>query len=151
MHLTTFSDYAFRVLIYLSSRPTQQASCSLNEISQAYGISRNHLIKAVNVLEKNGFIHTKRGVGGGISLAKHASEIGLAEVVKCTEPSFTIVECFDKEKNTCTISSACKLKKILNGALKAFLDELASFTLADITGNSRVLLKLLSLDAPPDK
>lgn len=148
MHLTTFTDYAFRVLIYLSSR---KAPSSLNEISQAYGISRNHLIKAVNVLEKNGFIHTKRGVGGGISLARLTSEIGLAEVVKCTEPSFTIVECFDKEKNTCSISGACKLKRILNNALKAFMDELAEHTLADITGNSRVLLKILTLDDPPGK
>ena len=148
MHLTTFSDYAFRILIYLSLR---KAPCSLNEISQAYGISRNHLIKAVNVLEKNGFINTKRGVGGGISLAKPASEIGLADVVKSTEPSFTIVECFDREKNKCVITSACKLKLILNDALNAFLDELAGHTLADITGNSRDLLKILHVVTPPDK
>jgi Rrf2 family transcriptional regulator, nitric oxide-sensitive transcriptional repressor len=148
MHLTTFSDYAFRILIYLSVR---KVPCSLNEISKAYGISRNHLIKAVNVLEKNSFIHTKRGVGGGISLAKPASEIGLAEVVKCTEPSFTIVECFDREKNKCVITSACKLKHLLADALNAFLNELAGHTLADISANSKDVLNLLVLDTPSEK
>jgi len=140
MHLTTFSDYAFRVLIYLAAKDVPG---SLNEISQAYGISRNHLIKTVNVLEKNGFVHTRRGVGGGITLAKAASQIGLADVVRCTEPAFTIVECFDKEKNKCVITKACNLKSILKEALDAFLGTLEEYSLADITTNSRELIKIL--------
>jgi Rrf2 family transcriptional regulator, nitric oxide-sensitive transcriptional repressor len=143
MHLTTFSDYAFRILIYLAAR---DAPSSLNDISEAYSISRNHLIKAVNVLEKNDFINTKRGVGGGISLAREPSEIGLADVVKCTEPGFAIVECFDRENNKCTITSVCKLKHILGDALDAFLAELSGHTLADVTGNSGELQKILCSD-----
>lgn len=142
MQMTTFSDYAFRVLIYLASR---DAPASLSEIAQAYDISRNHLIKAVNVLEKNGWVKTKRGVGGGISLARAPEDIGLAEVLRCTEPSFTLVECFDAEKNTCKIAGACRLQGFLARALDAFMAELGQYTLKDVTGNSRVLLKLLEI------
>ena len=141
MKLTTFSDYAFRVLIYLASTGE---SASLSELAQAYGISRNHLVKAVNTLEKNGFVRTRRGVGGGIILARPASEISLVEVARSTEPNFTIVECFDYENNTCRIAGACRLERILQDATRAFMAEIGKYTLADITGNSKVLLKLIA-------
>jgi Rrf2 family nitric oxide-sensitive transcriptional repressor len=144
MKLTTFTDYAFRVLIYLDSTGEP---ASLNELAQAYGISRNHLVKAVNTLEKSGFVKTKRGVGGGISLARPAAEIRLADVALSTEPNFTIVECFDYENNTCRIAGACRLERILQDATRAFMAELQKYTLADVTGNRKVLLKLIARSA----
>lgn len=144
MKLTTFTDYSFRVLIYLAST---NETASLNELAEAYGISRNHLVKAVNTLEKSGFVKTRRGVGGGISLARPASEIGIAEVARSTEPNFTIVECFDYDNNTCRIAGACRLERVLQDAARAFFAELEKYTLADVTKNSKVLLKLIARSA----
>ena len=143
MQLTKFTDYALRTLIFLGS---VKGPASLDTISRAYGISRNHLVKAVNVLEKNSFIHTKRGVGGGITLARTAEKISLAEVVKCTENSFTLVECFDREKNQCVITEACLLKHILYKAFQQFMAELERYTLADILDNPNQIVRLLQID-----
>jgi Rrf2 family nitric oxide-sensitive transcriptional repressor len=146
MHLTQFTDFSLRALIYIG---TKEGSVSLNEISSFYKISRNHLIKAVNLLEKNGYIQTKRGVGGGIKLAKPASEINIGEVIKCTEPNFTILECFDAKNNTCKISSVCNLKKILIKATNAFINELSKHTLSDLITNKTQILRLLNTDTSP--
>lgn len=130
MQLTSFTDYALRALIYINQvkRPV-----SLNELSSAYGMSRNHLIKAINRLEKSGFVKTKRGRGGGISLSRPATEINLGDVILSTEPHFNIVECFNEDKNSCPISKACLLKNVLVKANKAFLEEVASYSLEDIS------------------
>lgn len=143
MQLTRFTDYAFRTLIHLAAK---QGPGSLSEIAEAYGISRNHLIKAVNVLEKNGFVKTRRGVGGGITLARDAGDINLLDVARCTEPGFTLVECFDAENDRCVISGSCALQGILGKALKAFMDELARYSLADVMGNRKQLVRLLHLE-----
>ncbi len=140
MRLTLFTDYALRTLIFaaLKDRPV-----SLDEISSSFDMSRNHLIKVVTHLEKNGFLQTKRGVGGGIFLAKDPKEINIKDVVLSTENDFDIVECFNKEKNTCPIASCCSLKNIISKANSAFLQELAGYNLHDITGNADELSKFI--------
>jgi Rrf2 family transcriptional regulator, nitric oxide-sensitive transcriptional repressor len=63
MHLTIHSDYALRVLIYLKLRGQRQAT--IQEIAEAYGISRNHLMKVVQKLARLGFVDAARGRGAG--------------------------------------------------------------------------------------
>ena len=48
MRLTRYSDYAMRVLLYVGARP--ERVCPIAEISRAYGVSQNHLMKVVNDL-----------------------------------------------------------------------------------------------------
>jgi len=128
MHLTKLTDYGLRTLIFLA---VKQSPTSLNELAAAYGISRNHLVKAVGALRKAGFVATNRGVGGGIVLAKEAAQIRLDEVVNALEPHMAIVECFDNHKNTCPIKGACQLEKLLYQARKAFFKELQKTSLAE--------------------
>lgn len=144
MQLTLYSDYSLRVLIYLGLRPEHQATIS--EIAESYGISRNHLVKVVHNLGNLGYIRTLRGRGGGMILARKAEDINVGEVVRQTEPSFDLVECFDKETNTCPIAPCCALIKGLKAARTAFLDVLDQFTLADVVSNGEQLACLLKID-----
>ena len=48
MHLTQFSDYGLRLTLYLACHPDRLVS--VEEVGQAYGISRHHLVKVVQVL-----------------------------------------------------------------------------------------------------
>ena len=68
MRLTRYTDYALRVVIYLAARPDGLSSVA--DISEAYGISRNHLTKVVHELGKAGYVTTLRGRSGGIRLAR---------------------------------------------------------------------------------
>jgi Rrf2 family nitric oxide-sensitive transcriptional repressor len=130
MHLTQFSDYSLRLLLYLAQHPDQ--SCTTGDIARWYGISRPHLVKVANNLVKLGYVHSTRGKGGGLRLAKAAGDIEIAALVRRTEPDFHIVECFDRERNTCRITRSCKLKHVLHDATGAFFRSLAGETLETI-------------------
>ena len=139
VHLTMYTDYALRTLIYLATHPE---GSTVAEIAGAYGVSRNHLVKVVHNLGKTGYIHTTKGRSGGISLAKPAASIRLHDVVLDMEPHMEWVECFG-ERPTCPITPACKLRKVLRQAGDAFMDVLAEYTLADVAANARQLNTLL--------
>jgi len=130
MQLTSYTDYSLRTLIYLGTH--QDRLVTISEISEFHGISRNHLVKAVHNLGKNGFIQTIRGKSGGIRLARKPEEIILADVVRLTEPHMNIQECFSRETNTCPLIDCCKLTGVLYQARQGFMKVLESNTLADI-------------------
>lgn len=142
MQLTRHTDYSIRVLIYLGLNPDRLVTIS--EIAEAYGISRNHLVKVVHGLGKRGYVNTYRGQNGGLRLAHDPSEISLGAVVRQTE-AFTLVECFDMETDTCPITPACVIKGVLAHAQESFLKVLDGYTLADVLKNERRLAPLLSI------
>jgi Rrf2 family nitric oxide-sensitive transcriptional repressor len=135
VHLTLHADYSLRVLLYLAARPERLVSTQ--EVSEAYGISKNHLVRVVQALGKEGFIEVRPGRTGGITLARLPAEISLGQVFRATEPDFHLVECFNKEENTCPIAPACGLKGVLYEAREAFLAVLDKYTLADVMKRSR--------------
>lgn len=129
MRLTTFSDYALRVLTYAGT--AGERLITIEETAEAYNISRAHLMKVVNILTKTGYLKGVRGRSGGITLAKRPEDINLAAVVRATEPDFALVECF-ATGNQCIITGCCRLPNVLNEALNAFIAVLDRYTLADL-------------------
>ncbi|HEX3748111.1 MAG TPA: Rrf2 family transcriptional regulator [Bryobacteraceae bacterium] len=130
MQLTLHSEYALRVLLYLGTQPGRL--CSTREISTAYGISRNHLVRVVQTLGDHGYLELVPGRGGGISLGKEPRPIRLGEAVRHSEPNMRLAECFDRQTNRCVLTPVCSLKPVLNEALDAFVASLNRYTLADL-------------------
>lgn len=130
MQLTIHTDYALRVLLYLAHFPGKLVSTK--EVSAAYGISKNHLVRVVQTLAEAGFVTVTVGRAGGVKLSRTPESIRLGEVVRATEASFRLVECHDLARNTCPIVPVCGLKTMLDTALAAFLAELDRQTLADV-------------------
>jgi len=141
MRLTNFSDYSIRVLLYLTIH--NEKLIQIQEIADAYSISKNHLMKIIYQLGKQGYIETIRGRNGGIRLAKQPDEINLGALIRDTEEDFNVVECFSKDHNTCPIASICTLKGVLNQALAAFFQVLDGYTLQDVSENKIDLSLLL--------
>lgn len=133
MQLTQYTDYSLRVLIYLALN--QDRRSTISEISDAYDISRNHLVKVVHQLSINGWITTVRGKTGGMHLAFPPHQINVGTIVRQTEPHMNLLECFDSANDRCVISPACNLKRTLHQARKAFMEVLDQHTLADAIGN----------------
>lgn len=131
MRLTQFSDYSLRLLLRLAEHPG--APLTIADIAQWYGISKPHLVKVAHKLVKLGYVKATRGRGGGLSLARPPGDIGIAAIIKQTEPDFHVVECFDKQRNTCRITRSCKLKHVLYGATNAFFATLEGQTLESLT------------------
>ncbi len=144
MHLTRYTDFSLRVLLYLGLRP--ETRVSIDEITDFYDISRDHLIKVVNHLSKLGYIHTIRGRNGGIELAVDMGQIKVGEVVRKMEPNFHIVECFNPETNHCMVTPVCNLKHILSEANDAFLHVLDQYTLKEMVDNHDRAQQLISIE-----
>jgi|SRR5690606_3267862 len=129
MRLTTMTDYAMRLLMYVGQRPDRL--CTISEIAQAYQISEPHLMKITHRLAQHGWIETVRGKNGGMRLGLRPEDISLGAVMRDTENDLALVECFVSD-NHCTLSGHCGLAGIIEGALQQFLRHLDSYTLADI-------------------
>jgi Rrf2 family nitric oxide-sensitive transcriptional repressor len=145
LRLTQYTDYSLRVLIYLALHPDRR--CSIREIAESYGISKNHLMKVVRQLAGAGFIDSVRGVGGGLRLDREPEQINLGEVIEEMEPDFGMVECL-RPDNQCVITGPCRLPALLRQATTAFLEVMRQATLADLLGtNERERLRLLLVDS----
>jgi len=132
VQLTSFTDYGLRALIYMASLPEGQMT-SISEVTEVYGVSRNHMVKIINQLSRAGYVAAVRGKNGGIRLGKPAQSIRVGDVVNCSSAF-------------CHITPACRLKQALSTAVQSFLKELDNYTLADLVEENQPLYKLLLVE-----
>ena len=142
MRLTRFTDYSLRVLIYLGQNT--ESRVTIQQISDAYDISKNHLMKVVSNLSRLNYVIAQRGPGGGIKLNRPASEIGLGDVIGNTEKHLQDID-DDCERNANESLADFQLNSFLRHALQAYLAELKQFTLADVLTSESKLNKILEL------
>lgn len=145
MQLTYFTDYALRTLIYLGSHPERTVPAAA--IGEAYGISVDHVAKVAKWLTKAGYVSAQRGKTGGLRLACEPSSLRIGKLIAELEPSLALVECFEAGPSSCPLSAACRLKRALHEAQRAFLAALDEYTLADLLGNAPELANLLAASA----
>lgn len=142
MQLTSHTDYALRLLIYLAVAKSDTLA-TVQAVATRYRISANHVAKVAQTLVQRGYVHSHRGRGGGLELAQPVHAINIGEVVRQTE-NLRLLECFGPN-STCPIDPACRLKQILGSAQQAFLEVLDGYTLADLVANDDELRALLVL------
>ena len=136
MQLTVFTDFSLRTLMYLGALEEDELA-TLNQISQVYGISLNHLKKIAWELNKSGYTESVYGRNGGYRLAKKPETIRIGKLIRRFE-NLDMVECM-KEDGFCALKPVCKLKKALHEALEAYLEVLDSYTLSDLLTNKEEL------------
>ncbi len=147
MRLTVYSDYALRMLMYLAVKDGEMATVA--EIADAYGISKNHLMKVAHQLGVAGYVETVRGRGGGLRLARSREAITLGDVVRQTEPDMALVPCFAPVDEPCAIARCCLLRSALSQASDAFFGVLDAYSLADLARPRSRLRAALALPAAP--
>ena len=143
MRISTFTDYSLRVLMHAAVRAPERVT--IQEVAEAFDISRHHLTKVINELARAGFLETTRGRSGGFTLAKPANRIVIGEVVRFSEADSPLVECFDPLSNRCAVTPACRLKHQLGEAMEAFYAVLDRYTVADIYTSKDDVLRHLGL------
>lgn len=133
MQLTRFTDYALRVLIFVGRHDGR--ICTMAEIAAHYGISQEHLRKVIHKLAQLGYLHSRRGRGGGVVLGMDAARLRIGDVIVAVEEDLSIVDC---EALGCILSPDCSLKAALHRASGAFIDSLNQVTLADLLADRRM-------------
>jgi Rrf2 family nitric oxide-sensitive transcriptional repressor len=146
MRLTTFTDYALRVLLFVATAPEGRARIA--DIAKTYGISEHHLVKVAHHLGKEGILRNSRGRGGGLRLARPASQINVGHIVRVAEEPSALVECFRPDGN-CAITHACQLAVALQKAHDAFYEVLDGFTLEDLLARPQRMTHILHNQTGP--
>jgi len=145
MHITRYTDYSLRVLMYLALKGEELST--IREIADSYAISKNHLMKVVQELNIKGYITAIRGKNGGLRLRAQPEDINLGRLVRDTEQDLALVECFS-DGDKCVITPACELKRVFAEGLEAFFKVLDSYTLADLVPRKKApeMIRLLQMN-----
>ncbi|MCC4265683.1 nitric oxide-sensing transcriptional repressor NsrR [Oceanimonas baumannii] len=140
MKLTTYTDFGLRALMYLATLPERELT-SVARVSALYDVSRNHMVKVINQLAREGYIHALRGKNGGIRLAREPKDINIGKVIRLLENNLKGIDCGSP---ACHLVPACRLKNALAEAMEAFLQVMEGYTLADLTSNRSELMTIFS-------
>jgi Rrf2 family transcriptional regulator, nitric oxide-sensitive transcriptional repressor len=141
MRLTSYTNYALRTLMYAALAAPRLVR--VQDVAEAHGISRAHLVKCVHRLGAWGYLDNVRGRNGGFRLARDASTIRIGEIVRLTEEGFVT----DAEGVLGRDDVTTRLSATLDRAQNAFLAVLDRHTIADIIGNDADLRSRLGLEA----
>ncbi len=121
------------------------ALATIDEVADDFDISRHHLVKVVHALGRAGFLATRRGIGGGFTLALPPAEIGLGDVIRLTEADESVIDCKDRGNESCRIFPVCRLKGVLGEAGTAFFSVLDRYSLEDLVQQKADMRNLLRI------
>jgi len=128
MNLKTQTDYALRVLIYLAYKDSQTP---VEEIANAYGISKDHLVKVVQLLVRHGYLVSRSGRNGGMKLARDPAAMNVGTIVSEIEGRNGVLPCVT-DLNYCNLEPGCALRSALIKAEDAFYETLNKLTVGDL-------------------
>lgn len=143
MRLTRQTNYAVRILMYCAANEGRLSR--IPEIAQAYSVSELFLFKILQPLVEAKLVETVRGRNGGVRLGRDAAQITLFDVVRVTEESFSMAECFDSDTADCPLIDSCGLNAALREALGAFFAVLQKHTIADLVRSRSDVRSLLGI------
>ncbi|HZT80630.1 MAG TPA: Rrf2 family transcriptional regulator [Gemmataceae bacterium] len=128
MHLTLFTDYALRSLLYLAWHPDR--TCTVDDIAGYFGISADHVTKVMQHLSRKGYVRSKRGRHGGAVLARPPEDIRLGDVIRDFE-HVALLDCLVAE-GVCVIEATCRLKEVLAEGQRRMMAYFDEHTLRDL-------------------
>lgn len=143
MRITKRTNIAVRTLMFCAVNDPRLVTRA--DVAQACNSSENHLGQIVNRLGQLGLLTTLRGRGGGLKLARPASEISIGAVFRQFEADTPVAECFADVDNTCPLVDACRLKLAIADAVEAFYDHLDGLTLDALVCDNVGLDRLLRM------
>ena len=129
MKLSLQTDYALRLLMFMSARPTRT---TIATVATFYGISKEHLAKVVQRLARLGWIRSVRGVHGGLELAAEPNQLTVGQVIREFEGDVHLLDCIGATRTVCVIQPGCRLRGVLAKAEQVQRDYLDSVRLSDV-------------------
>lgn len=111
MILSQTCSYGLRAMLYLATHTTQQEPrLSIRTVADALQISYPFLAKIILTLTQAGLIHSTRGAGGGVCLARDAHEISPLDIIQVLDGSAALSRCV-LGLSTCDETHPCPLHR----------------------------------------
>lgn len=107
MMISTKGRYALRMMLDMAELEEGKL-VSLKEESQRQELSMKYLEAIAALLNRAGLVQSQRGKDGGYRLSRPASEITVAEILRCTEGTLSPVHCSSLEGDCCERADSCR-------------------------------------------
>ena len=144
LRLTSAADYAIRSMLYISSLPEGRVVLR-SEVAEMQKIPSSFMAKILRALVRAGLLRSSRGVHGGFSLARPASEINLLDVVEAIEGPVALTPCLPNPE-ACEHSGNCPAHAVWCTVQEHIMSLLRQATLEVLVSaprvNGRVELRL---------
>ncbi len=115
-------EYALRAMVQLAA--DAPAASTTRQIAEKTKVPSAYLAKVLQSMRRAGLIHSRRGVGGGVTLAHEPKDVSLLEVIDAVEPL--------KRGATKTRRAASPLQRTLDAALAEVRKMFQAASLADM-------------------
>jgi Rrf2 family protein len=133
--LTKKGKYGLKAMAHLAGRPAGEATL-VSDIAIANGIPKKFLDTILGELRNAGFVFSKKGKGGGYTLARPADEIKVGDVVRVLDGPLAPIACASKNSyrrcEDCADEERCCVRLIMIEARNAIAAVLDNLTIADM-------------------
>lgn len=140
-------EYSLRAVVYLASQAPEARTT--RQVAAATKVPPAYLSKVLQALSRAGIVHSRRGVGGGMSLARPPEELTILAVVDAVEPIGRIKEC--PLGLAAHGTRLCPLHKRLDAALEAVEAAFAKTTLAEVLAEPSPSVPLCDFPQPTER
>ena len=137
MKITAQEEYGLRCLLQLARAPIGQVM-SVKEIAAKEGLSSAYVEKLLRLLAHSGLTHSLRGMNGGYSLNRPASQITLGEAMSAlgsVQTTEHICHHFTGSLETCVHFSNCGIRSVWSGLTNYIQSFLNHTTLEGLLGD----------------
>lgn len=133
--LTNKGKYGLKALVHLAGQAPGQPAL-IADIAEKNHIPKKFLDAIMSELRTAGFIHSKKGRGGGIVLARPAHEIRVGEVIRSLDGPLAPLACaspnFYRRCDDCDDEKLCAVRLMMIEVRNAMADILDRRTLAEM-------------------
>ncbi len=137
MRITAKADYAVRAAVELAAAAAvgDERPVKGEQLARLQGIPQNFLENILTELRRAGIVRTRRGVDGGYQLARPASSITVAEVLRAVEGPLAAVQGVRPDELEYPHAAAA-LPEVWVALRASLRDVLEHVSLADIASGS---------------
>jgi len=128
LRLSKFADYGTQVMAYMAK---DGAVHSASEVSTGLGIAAPTVSKILKMLVRENLVASSLGAKGGYMLARHPSEISIAEIINAMDGPISITEC-SGTTTSCERESTCSTRSNWQGINHIIHDALNKVNLAQM-------------------
>lgn len=137
MKISAQEEYGLRCLLQLAKAAAKGDSLTLSQVARLEGISAANAGKLMWILTKAGLIQSTRGIKGGYSLARPASEIHLNQVIRVLEgePAESHCKSYSGVLDACVHTGDCGIRPVIVELHQIVDNALADITLSQLLGS----------------
>lgn len=130
--LTNKAKYALKALLHLASLVPGETALSAG-IAAANGIPKKFLDAILQDLKTGGFIHSRKGPGGGYALSRPPSQIEVGHVIRVLDGPLAPIACASRSAYRacadCPDVESCRIRRLMVEVRDAISDVLDRTTL----------------------